>query len=227
MVPFLKPLLAGLLAPLAIQSAAANPAPPKEQTHLYALPHFENPVLSNSWVIADFDGDGRPDFLSPAANGATGAAGSAHGFDLQLGAGGRPALAFSIRDSGARLNLIAWDVDGDHDLDLVVVNAASNRLLEVWINDGAGRFTKSQRVSVPDSLLSFAGGRLASPVPQCYDPISPTEEERAAGTAPAANAGIRWPGAKSALSLRSSSASLAGLAGTRPARAPPASSLAS
>lgn len=231
MVPIRKLLLAIPLVILVLtsagQGAVARPNP-ASAAPVYSLPRFENPILSNSWVIADFDGDGRPDLLTATPAGEAGpgqSAGPEQAIEVRFGTPGHEPSAFRIPDSRLGLNLIAWDVDGDHDLDLIVVNAISNRLLGVWINDGAGRFTEAQSPSVPDSLQSLSDGRVASPASRSCGALIVVEEERAAGALPAPCIALRPPAAHGAPLSRAFSAPHCGSVSLHPGRAPPASVL--
>lgn len=47
------------------------------------------------------------------------------------------------------LHVAAMDVDGDHDLDLIITTEFSRRPVGVWINDGHGVFSKSDSAAWP------------------------------------------------------------------------------
>ncbi|MGH9667539.1 MAG: FG-GAP repeat domain-containing protein, partial [Bryobacteraceae bacterium] len=112
---------------------AAVPAP--------ALPHLTGPLPGSSWVIADFDGDGRPDVLISTVD-RRGAAEYRHRVDLRIGLEAEAHSSFQVVGSSRGLNLFARDVDGDHDLDVVITSVFSDAPVGVWINDGDGVFTE-------------------------------------------------------------------------------------
>lgn len=201
--------------------AWARPVP---GASIYALPKFDNVLLSNSWVIADFDGDGQPDLLT-AAPWVAGEEPSGRAVEVRFGTAAHEPSAFRIPESLLRLNLIAWDVDGDHDLDLVVVNPISNRPLGVWMNDGRGRFTEGVVADVPDALLSLSGRTLAPPAPGTCDTLFIFEEQRISAALQAPDLGLRLPAGTNPPRLQAFSALPCSSVRLRPGRAPPLSIL--
>jgi hypothetical protein len=99
--------------------------------------HLLRPGLG---AIADIDGDHIPDFASGINVGRT-AQGYSYRVDLDLSnnPGARPFSVVSQEPTG--LNIEAIDVDGDHDLDLVISGRLSRTPIGVWLNDGKGVFT--------------------------------------------------------------------------------------
>jgi hypothetical protein len=79
-------------------------------------------------VMADFDGDHRPDLAT---------LGKLDQVQVQLGTAQFPVFSLLIPPSANRLS--ARDLDGDNDRDLVL-ESPFHVPLEVWINDGAGNF---------------------------------------------------------------------------------------
>jgi hypothetical protein len=92
-------------------------------------------------AIADLDGDHVPDTASSIKVGHNEQGYSYH-VDLGLSrdANAVPLTALSVEPTG--LNIEAIDVDGDHDLDLVITTHLLHRAVGVWLNDGQGRFTR-------------------------------------------------------------------------------------
>ena len=87
-------------------------------------------AAQSAWVIADFDGDQKPDLVTLG-----GALQSTPGIRAGLFDDG--ALALSSRFAGRRL--LARDLDGDSDRDLIL-ESESSVAIAVWINDGTGHF---------------------------------------------------------------------------------------
>ncbi len=79
-------------------------------------------------VMADFDGDHKPDLAT---------LGMLDQVQVQLGTAQFPVFTLLMRPSANRLS--ARDLDGDNDRDLVL-ESPFHVPLEVWINDGAGNF---------------------------------------------------------------------------------------
>jgi hypothetical protein len=110
-----------------------------------------------SWAIADFDGDSKPDVAITRME-ARGA-GYVYWLELELSTtlpigasrpvAGIPAVASSIFG----LHLTPRDVDGDHDLDIVVTAGVARQPVAVWINDGNGRFEEGDLTAYPALTL--------------------------------------------------------------------------
>lgn len=91
-------------------------------------------------AIGDLDGDHLPDVASGINTGHT-SAGYSYRVDVDL-SGKSTQKSFSVfSEEPNGLNIQAIDVDGDHDLDLVITSRMSLRPIGVWINDGEGEFT--------------------------------------------------------------------------------------
>jgi hypothetical protein len=115
-----------ILAPLLLALAAFVPSASAQRS-----------VLSlNPWVTADFDGDRTADM---ARAGSFRHDGSAFIQEISLGFSTRESHAVSVRISGLAFKLVARDVDGDSDRDLIV-EALSLEPLAVLLNDGGGQF---------------------------------------------------------------------------------------
>src|SRR5258706_2034112 len=107
------------------------------------LPTAPSPLRSfeqSGWAFADFDGDNRPDVATTRMQGR-----DRYSLQLDLSTrredglhrkGALPALPSSILG----LHLTPRDVDGDHDLDIVITSGLSYQPVAVWINDGTGQF---------------------------------------------------------------------------------------
>jgi hypothetical protein len=103
--------------------------------------------------MADFDGDSQPDVAVTRME--TRGAGYVYWLEVDLstkskddsprGEDGRFAVNFSIFG----LHLTPRDVDGDHDLDIVVTMGMNRQPIAVWINDGHGRFEEGDLAAYP------------------------------------------------------------------------------
>ncbi|MEO7145041.1 MAG: VCBS repeat-containing protein [Bryobacteraceae bacterium] len=164
--------LAGVMSAL-----AGTAAPPP-------LPHVAGPYAGVSWVIADFDGDGRPDVLTSSVNGLD-AAGYNHQIDLRAGSGGAQSSSFQVTGASRGLNLFARDVDGDHDLDLVITNGLSNAPVGVWINDGQGVFTQGDIAAYPSSIWRTLESNFLI-APSAFRDLCILRERRSSAAPPAA-----------------------------------------
>lgn len=131
----------------------------------YPLPKLGDSLTGRSWTVADFDGDGKLDLLTSfPVRSASGT--YLHDLFLRFDSNAETHLRV-VSDSG-RINLTAWDVDGDKDLDVLVTSTISNRLLSVWINDGNGNFTLGEAGSWPDTGAALGRDGIsdtASPMP--------------------------------------------------------------
>ena len=132
---------------------------------MQAWPRLAGPLDGNAWAVADFDGDGRLDVLTSTIE-PGGAAGSRGRFDMASGSGARVLSMFQLGDGRGALNLIALDVDGDHDLDLVATAVLSNQTIAVWINDGHGAFTEGR-------LSDYAAARWPTALESLNQPGDP------------------------------------------------------
>jgi FG-GAP-like repeat len=96
-----------------------------------------------STAIADFNKDGRPDYAivdrSTDANGT-------YTFQLQLSISGREPEHAIFSTSHRSVTVAVVDFDHDRDVDLVISLPLSDEVLRVWLNDGDGRFTLSERI---------------------------------------------------------------------------------
>jgi hypothetical protein len=131
-----KSRLASILLPIAICWFYV-PARAEGVLHRNMEMHLLRPGVG---AIADIDGDHIPDFASGINVGRT-AQGYSYRVDLDLSKNpdARPFSLVSQEPMG--LNIEAIDVDGDHDLDLVISGRLSRAPIGIWLNDGNGVFT--------------------------------------------------------------------------------------
>ena len=93
------------------------------------------------WAIGDLDGDRKIDIAQSREIGRSGT-GHLYGVELKLSQAGRlRSFTFSNPDD-LGVSVAAVDVDGDHDLDLVVSGRLIGQRIGVWINDGKGNFSQ-------------------------------------------------------------------------------------
>jgi hypothetical protein len=104
--------------------------------------------FNSAAAIADFDADGAPDV---AIADRTTRGGSRYSIEVHLSRGWTQTVSF-VSTRGA-LTIAAFDVDDDHDADLVVTPVLSHEIVGIWVNDGAGHFDAGNS----ESFASVAG----------------------------------------------------------------------
>ena len=107
-----------------------------------------------SVTLGDLDGDHETDLALSREVGQSDS-GYVYRVELKLSETHQPvSFTFSNRD-GLGVNIAAVDVDGDHDLDLVISGRFTSQTIGVWINDGSGVFTQNlnSRYSVPEDRV--------------------------------------------------------------------------
>ena len=134
-----------------------------------------------SWVIADFNGDGQPDVLLSSA--AFRQTENYHRVELRLGADSAVYSSFQVTGESRALNVVARDVDGDHDLDLVITSGLANHPVGVWINDGQGVFTQGDASAYPEDIWTSLTPSLAR-TPALYRSVYMVREQRPGGGLP-------------------------------------------
>jgi hypothetical protein len=126
------------------------------QTALVSLGH-------DAVTLADFDGDGRLDYAVAHPGGQ-----GNYRIDVHLGAGGGGAILVAARATGG-LRVAAFDVDGDHDIDLVITTEYAREPVGVWLNDGNGAFSEADASLFPsiwrDCRQSIEGTSRPAPQP--------------------------------------------------------------
>jgi hypothetical protein len=121
------------------------------------------------WTVADFDGDSQPDVATTRME-ARGA-GYVYWLELDLSTNRKDdsSLAQANLPSAVSsifgLHLTPRDVDGDHDLDIVVTMGITRQPVAVWINDGKGRFEEGDLSAYPalTSLVDLSFSAPAAP----------------------------------------------------------------
>ena len=115
-----------IVAPLLLAVAAFVPSAAAQRSVLSLTP----------WIAADFDGDHTADLVRAGSFRPDGS-----GFiqEISLSFSAWESRAVSVRLPSLAYNLIARDVDGDSDRDLIV-EALTREPLAVLLNDGDGQF---------------------------------------------------------------------------------------
>jgi hypothetical protein len=98
-------------------------------------------VLATNWTAADLDGDQQPDLAQTWSIAHHGS----HLYEVALSlTSGQHAGSFTFSNPNElELEIHAVDVDGDNNLDLVISGRFVGERIGVWINDGAGSFSRS------------------------------------------------------------------------------------
>jgi|SRR6185369_2912979 hypothetical protein len=102
-----------------------------------------------SFSIADFDGDSKPD-LASIHDGRSDSTRADYWVQLQLTGAGRQ--IFQINAPIGGLQIVSRDVNGDHALDLVLTTAWSREPVAVLLNDGHGIFSRVDAHAFPEAL---------------------------------------------------------------------------
>jgi hypothetical protein len=146
-----------ILWPLLALSAPCRP--PETQTPSPQHQAAVSALSEQGGAIADLDGDGRPDLVMVRPTG-WGPRGFQYQVELDLTTH-RPSSPLSVSAEQGGLRVVARDVDGDGDLDLVIKSASSLTPVGVWINDGYGRFTRGDPAAYPRSIWTEGPGILS------------------------------------------------------------------
>jgi len=92
-------------------------------------------------IVADLDGDGKPDIAIVRA---VGRELSAFNYRIEFALSTRPVpSSCNVSAEEGGLRIVPRDVDGDGNLDLVLTSARLYVPVEVLLNDGRGRFTRT------------------------------------------------------------------------------------
>src|ERR1700730_1375697 len=108
--------------------------------------------MMSHFAIADFDGDSQPD-IARVQVAQSSSSGTRYWIDFQLSSGPRHALGLITAPTGG-LQILSRDVNGDNFLDVILTTTWTNRPVAVLLNDGHGRFTRSDPSDVPSATWS-------------------------------------------------------------------------
>jgi len=133
----MKGILSSVLLPLIAVCLFTVPAKASDGGPGTVAMHLLRPGVA---AVADLDGDHIPDIASGISTGHT-SEGYSYRVDLDFSGnpGAKTLSVFSTDSTG--LNIEAVDIDGDHDLDLIITGRLSQPI-SVWLNDGRGSFTQ-------------------------------------------------------------------------------------
>lgn len=176
----LRATVAIVLASIAGSSARGQIAHPQTQ---------QTEIRRNPWVVADFNGDDKLDLVSLSS-----LAGEPH---TQLGPLESGLLARSLFTAGT---LRARDLDGDKDRDLVLETEWSV-VIAVWINDGAGHFTRANLEDFRFQLSRDDSRHVGSTVLPLLSELTDESPRYAATTRPCADRPRPSPGTGIALDV--------------------------
>lgn len=104
---------------------------------------------SQSFSVADFDGDSKPD-LASVQYGTSDSSRTAYGIQLQLSAAG--SQFFQITAPIGGLQIVSRDVNGDNALDLVLTTTWLRQPVAILLNDGHGSFTRVDPDAFPEAF---------------------------------------------------------------------------
>jgi hypothetical protein len=149
--------------------AAASPADPEKA---FRLGTAASP-FGFSTAVANLDSDRQPDFAIADRVGDS-ARGYEYSLEVSLSLGARQVFRFHSLD--AALSVSALDLDNDKDLDIVLTQTLTGKVVAVWINDGDGQFSPGKNRDIPPSLDSgrFNGGAKTPSIPAILTFRAPT-----------------------------------------------------
>jgi hypothetical protein len=134
-------------------------------------------VLRSGSALGDLDGDHNLDVANRRKTGLTEAVYS-YQVDLKLGSKFFPPALTLCSKENAELNLEALDVDGDHDLDLVITARLTGNSVGVWINDGSGHFTKADPAQFGSFFQTHSGSLTSAESVPTGEVVSPPHHSR-------------------------------------------------
>jgi hypothetical protein len=104
---------------------------------------------SRSWAVSDINGDTVADLASAGPGRREGAE---YAREISVNLGGAGKSQFTVRSSGAAIQLSLRDIDGDHDRDVVIVEPWSRQAIGIWLNDGRGHFEEGNLAKYAPAL---------------------------------------------------------------------------
>jgi hypothetical protein len=106
-------------------------------------------------LLADLDGDHEPDLAGSQRLARTT---DGYFYEVRLFLSSDTTTSFRVfHDNALGLKIIGLDIDGDHDVDLIISDRFFRHYIGIWLNDGKGRFVKS----VPGQFSPISSADLA------------------------------------------------------------------
>ncbi len=103
---------------------------------------FRLSLPESGWVLADLDGDHKPDFAGGQRLGPT-KDGYFYQVQLQLSSDAASGSFTVLHTDMLGLKITGLDIDGDKDIDLIISDRFFAQHIGIWLNDGKGRFVRS------------------------------------------------------------------------------------
>jgi hypothetical protein len=129
---------------------------------------------SQSFSVADFDGDSKPD-LASVQYGTSDSTRTAYRIHLQLSAAG--SQFFQITAPIGGLQIVSRDVNGDNALDLVLTTTWLRQPVAILLNDGHGSFTRLDPDAFPEAF-SESGTTWSSTTDNATDAVGISPQSR-------------------------------------------------
>ena len=142
-------LALAILLPSAADAATGPIPKPRPGTAAYPF--------GSATAIGNLDSDGKPDFAvaDRAASGPQG-----YDYRLELGLSREQSQIFHFHSPHSALTVSILDLDNDRDLDVVLSQAVSGEVAEVWINNGSGEFRRGNAAGF-GGLVIHAENRMS------------------------------------------------------------------
>ena len=109
----------------------------------------------SGWLLTDLNGDHTPDFATGQRLGRT-TDGYLYRVQLQLSSDASSSSFTVFHNNALGLRIIAVDIDGDNDTDLIISDRFFRNHIGIWLNEGKGHFVKS----LPGRFLPNSGSDL-------------------------------------------------------------------
>ena len=136
-------------------------------------------------VVSDFNHDGIPDLaIADRASRNT----SEFQYEIEFAVAGRKPFDVTFTSPLQAVTLQPDDVDGDRDIDILVVDPISDDVVGVWLNDGDGHFApadphgfsrhplrcllESWQCSTDGILVSLSGGQKQDALSRRFDALA-------------------------------------------------------